>query len=91
MKPTQYKKWLVLALALVNGLFAGAQSNGVPGPTAYSSFSRFITERNIFDPNRYPRNSSSTRSTYRPRAIALDADVHAGRHDELRKGDVRVF
>jgi hypothetical protein len=66
MKPTQYKKWLVLALALVNGLFAGAQTNGVPGPTAYSSFSGFVTERNIFDPNRYP-HSSSTRSTYRPR------------------------
>ena len=37
MKPTQYKKWLVLALALVNGLFAAAQSNGVPGPTDYSA------------------------------------------------------
>ncbi len=58
MKPTQYKKWLALALALVNGLFAGAQSNGVPGPTAYSSFSRFITERNIFDPNRYAHNAA---------------------------------
>jgi hypothetical protein len=57
MKPTQYKKWLVLALALLNGLFAGAQSNGVPGPTAYSSFSRFITERNIFDPSRYAHNA----------------------------------
>ena len=53
MKTTQYKKWPVLALALVNGLFAGAQTNGVPGPADYSSFSRFITERNIFNPNRY--------------------------------------
>ncbi len=58
MKPTQYKKWLALALVLVNGLFAGAQSNGVPGPTAYSSFSRFITERNIFDPSRYAHNAA---------------------------------
>ena len=63
MKPTQHKKWLALALALVNGFFAGAQSNGVPGPTAYSSFSRFITERNIFDPNRYSHNSTRP---YRP-------------------------
>ena len=55
---------LVLALALVNGLFAGAQSNGVPGPTAYSAFSRFITERNIFDPSRY---SHSAPTSYRPR------------------------
>ncbi len=63
MKPTQYKRWLVLALALGNGLFAGAQSNGVPGPTAYSAFSRFITERNIFDPNRYAHNVTQN---YRP-------------------------
>jgi hypothetical protein len=65
MKPTQCKKWLVLALALANGLFAGAQTNGVPGPAAYSSFSRFITERNIFNPDRYP--SSSPTQPYRPR------------------------
>lgn len=67
MKPTQYKKWLALTLALANGLFAGAQSNGVPGPTAYAAFSRFITERNIFDPNRYPR-SSPAGSTHRSHA-----------------------
>jgi hypothetical protein len=67
MKPTRYKKWAVLALALANGFFAAAQSNGVPGPTAYSAFSQFITERNIFDPGRYPRNSRNFRPTYRPR------------------------
>lgn len=66
MKPTQYKKWLLVVLALANGLGAGAQSNGVPGPTAYSAFSRFVTERNIFDPNRFPR-SSPNQSSYRPR------------------------
>jgi hypothetical protein len=58
------KKWLILALALVNGFLAGAQSNGVPGPADYAAFSRFITERNIFDPNRYPRYSSEP--SYRP-------------------------
>ena len=31
-----------------------AQSNQVPGELDYGSFSRFITERNIFDPNRVP-------------------------------------
>jgi len=66
MKLTRYKKWTVLVLALANGFFAAAQSNGVPGPTDYSSFSRFITERNIFDPNRYPRYSA----TPRPRPYA---------------------
>ena len=53
MKTTRYFKWTVLALALANGWSAAAQSNRVPGPTAYAQFSQFITERNIFDPNRY--------------------------------------
>jgi len=52
------KTRMILALALVNGFLAGAQSNGVPGPADYAAFSRFVTERNIFDPNRYPRHSS---------------------------------
>ena len=55
MKPTRYKKWAVLALALANGFFAAAQSNSVPGPTAYPAFSGFITARNIFDPNQIGR------------------------------------
>jgi hypothetical protein len=60
------KKSLVLALALLNGFLAGAQSNNVPGATDFSSFSRFITERNIFDPSRVPRYSPN-HSTYRPK------------------------
>jgi hypothetical protein len=67
MKLMRYKLWLVLALALGNEFFAVAQSNNVSGATDYASFSRFITERNIFDPNRYPRNSRDTRTrTIRP-------------------------
>jgi hypothetical protein len=54
---------MVMALALANGFFAVAQSNNATGSADYASFSRFITERNIFDPNRYPRNSRSTRRT----------------------------
>src|ERR1017187_1186083 len=61
MKPTRYKKWAVLALALANGFLAAAQSNGVPGPTAYSAFSSFITARNIFDPSRFSRGSRPAR------------------------------
>jgi hypothetical protein len=53
MKTTRYLKWTVLALALANGWSAAAQSNRVPGPTDYGRFSSFITERNIFNPNRY--------------------------------------
>jgi hypothetical protein len=55
---------LALALGLVNGFFAAAQSNGVPGPADYSAFTRFITDRNIFDPNRYAHD---TTQRYRPR------------------------
>jgi hypothetical protein len=58
MNLTRYILWLVLTLALANGFFAGAQSNGVAGPTDYAAFSRFITARNIFDPNRFPHNST---------------------------------
>jgi hypothetical protein len=65
MKPTQLKFWTVLAFALANGFGAAAQSNGVPGPADYAQFSRFITERNIFDPGRYAHSSPGA-STYRP-------------------------
>jgi hypothetical protein len=61
MKPTRYKKWAVLALALANGCLAEAQMNTVPGPTDYARFSSFITTRNIFDPNRYAHNSTTPR------------------------------
>ena len=91
MKLTRYKTWPVLALALRPASFAGAQSNDAPGPTEYPAFSRFITERNIFDPNRFPRNARNTARIFTADTVALGADVHAGRHDELRKGDVRLF
>lgn len=68
MKPTPFKSLLVIALVLATGGLAAAQSNNVPGSTAYADFSRFITQRNIFDPNRYPRSSGSRPVTYRPRA-----------------------
>jgi len=64
MKPTRYKKWAVLALALASGFLASAQSNGVPGPADYGKFSSFITERNIFDPGRIPHNASTPRRTF---------------------------
>jgi hypothetical protein len=63
MKLTRIKIILAAALALAGALPAGAQSNGVPGDTSYSQFSQFIANRNIFDPARYPRN------TTRPRPI----------------------
>jgi hypothetical protein len=64
MKLTHSKIVLALAAALLAGGAAQAQSNGVPGPADYPAFSRFITDRNIFDPNRQPYYySSNTRRT----------------------------
>jgi hypothetical protein len=71
MKPTRYKKWAVMALALVNGFFAAAQPNNMPGPTDYERFSSFITQRNIFDPSRYAINP------YRPRPISTQQRRYA--------------
>jgi hypothetical protein len=59
---------LIFALVLVltsGGAFAQS-SNGIPGPTNYASFSRFITDRNIFDPSRQPHYYSTT-TRNRPR------------------------
>jgi len=52
--------WLIAMLAVGPGAFAQSK---VPGPQEYASFSRFITDRNIFDPGRQPHYTS----TYRPR------------------------
>jgi len=54
------------------GLLAGsprlaAQSAKPPGPTDYDAFSRFVTDRNIFDPNRQSHNYGTPR-------------VHVSRH-----------
>jgi hypothetical protein len=65
MNLTRSTKWLILALALASRFSSGGQSNDVPGPADYESFSRFVTERNIFDPNRYAR-SSPDRPSHRP-------------------------
>jgi hypothetical protein len=67
MNMTRFKKSLVVGLMLANGFFAVAQSTNVPGPAAYQDFSRFITERNIFNPNRYAHTSRTRTTTYRPR------------------------
>jgi len=59
---------LIVTLVLTGGLGALAQSNNqVPGPADYTSFTRFITDRNIFDPNRQPHYSSTPRTRTRTR------------------------
>ena len=62
MKLKRIKTILIAMFALANGFFACAQSNGVPGDMDYARFSQFITDRNIFDPNRYAHTTG-----YRPR------------------------
>ncbi|MGC9943759.1 MAG: hypothetical protein ABSE48_18180 [Verrucomicrobiota bacterium] len=72
MKLTRTKKILALALVsgLADGIFAGAQSNDVPGDTDYGAFSHFITQRNIFDPGRYPHEVRSARPQRRTHSFA---------------------
>ena len=54
---SSFKACLLLALVLAAAaLPARAQSNGIPGPQDYERFSHFITDRNIFDPNRVPHD-----------------------------------
>jgi len=62
---TSFNKYLLPGLlALSAGVSSlAAQSNGVPGPQDYSAFSRFIADRNIFDPNREPHTPGRP-STY---------------------------
>jgi len=73
IRPAQAKAGAVIALATVLAGGALAQSNGVPGPEDYARFSTFITDRNIFDPNRVPHSFTgravvrhSTRATPAP-------------------------
>ena len=49
---------IVILLVSLSGLAAAAgAATAVPGPTDYAAFSRFITERNIFNPNRHPQSA----------------------------------
>jgi hypothetical protein len=65
MKMLRTKLFLTLAFALAAGGAFAQSTNKVPGPEEYSSFSRFITDRNIFDPNREPHYTSRPRTRTR--------------------------
>ena len=75
MKPL--RTIIILALALAGGFGAFAQTNNIPRATDFSAFSRFVTDRNIFDPNRQPHYTSSrtrpktTLRTHSPSAPAF--------------------
>ena len=63
---------IILTLAIAGEGALAQSGNTVPGPTDYASFSRFITERNIFDPNRVP-HYTSTRPRVRSRSHSASA------------------
>ncbi len=80
MKPLPAKIILALALAGVSDAFAQT-NNGVPGATDYAAFSRFVTDRNIFDPNRQPHYVSTrtrTRVTHTHVSAAAPAFTFVG-------------
>lgn len=62
MKRITTKITLLTALVFAGIFSAKAQSNNPPDDADYSKFASFITDRNIFDPNRYPHNQRT--STY---------------------------
>ena len=68
---------LLLALLLAPE-FARAQSSDVPGDTDYSAFSRFITQRNIFDPSRYPHETRTYHRTVSRHASSAPAFTLVG-------------
>ena len=72
MKLTHKTLLTVLALAAGANVFAQINRNQVPGPTEYDSFSRFIADRNIFDPARQP-HYSGTRTRTRTRIHSTSA------------------
>src|ERR1700753_4237850 len=53
-------------LVLLAGVACATAKSTVPGPDDYTKFSTFITDRNIFDPNRVAHNYSTTRRYTRP-------------------------
>jgi hypothetical protein len=61
--------WMISAFVLAGSFCARAQSTNAPSATDYPSFTRFISDRNIFDPDRYPRRGARptrVRSTQAP-------------------------
>ncbi len=66
MKSTPTKIILLALITFVGNFPAAAQSN-MPGDTDYAKFSGFITDRNIFDPNRVPHSTRTVQARTRTR------------------------
>src|SRR5262245_40802567 len=60
----------VIAVALLSGLANGqAESTNAPSRLSYDSF-RMVSDRNIFNPNRYARSSGSSRTRSESRSAS---------------------
>jgi hypothetical protein len=71
MKLKQTIGYALLSLVLSGGSLAPGQSTP-PGPQDYEGFSHFVAQRNIFNPDRYPRTSR-----YTPRRPEKQSHRHA--------------
>ncbi len=63
MKFNHPKILLLAALFVASGFSAAAQTNSSAADTDYAQFTRFVSDRNIFDPNRVPHSPRSTTTT----------------------------
>lgn len=75
MKLPRTKYILALTLTVTVAALAQSNNNGMPGATDYAAFSRFVASRNIFDPNRQPHytSTSRTRMTRTTRRVSAGA------------------
>ncbi len=67
MRFTLAKIFLLAAIAIAGIFSADAQTNSFTTDTDYTQFSRFVSDRNIFDPNRVPHSPRSTTTRTRTR------------------------
>ena len=80
MNISRTKIILALTLTGVGGAFTQTD-NGVPRAADYAAFSRFVTDRNIFDPSRQPHSPSSrprTRTTRTRASLSAPAFTLVG-------------
>jgi hypothetical protein len=65
---------ILAALFAAQSFLAGAQTNDAAAPVDYSTFSKFIAQRNIFDPNRLPNVPYTPRRTIITPRVLNQAD-----------------
>lgn len=81
---------LLALLLLTHGFSAAAQSTN--GPANYPSFGKFISERNIFNPNRYAK-AANTKYVPRARTVRRNSFALAGTmsYDEGETAGLHAF